>query len=481
MSEFFSNLSTYVFWALYIYITVSVIAVILLENRNPAKSLVWVLALVFLPVVGVVLYAFVGQDFRRKKIISKKSLHRFNANPISETHCGEADKQIAFEPNVMRTVNLLENNAEAAVYAHNKIDVFTSGAETFEAIFADIEAARKHIHVEFYIVENDDVGKRFRDLLARKARQGVRVRFIYDYLGGFSLKKRFFKPLREAGVYFHAFLPAIPYIGLSKVNYRNHRKLLVVDGRVGYTGGMNVADRYVKGNRLGLWRDTQVRFEGAAVHGLQNAFLVDWYFVDRKLITDAKYYPAPTVLGENRNLVQIVSSGPDTDFETIMQGIVSMITSAQRYIYIHTPYFLPTESILSALQIASLSGVDVRLLVPEKSDTHLAQMATKSYFRQILDAGVRVFLYQKAFLHSKAIVVDDMVSTVGTANMDFRSYEQNFELNAFVYDETTAKTLRQAFETDLQQSREITLDEWKQRKKKERLKDSFARLFSPIL
>ncbi len=481
MSEFFSNLSTYVFWALYIYITVSVIAVILLENRNPAKSLVWVLALVFLPIVGVVLYAFVGQDFRRKKIISKKSLHRFNANPTSETHCGETDKKTELSPTVMRTVNLLENNAEAAVYANNKIDVFTSGTAAFEAMFADIEAAREHIHVEFYIVENDEVGKRFRDLLAQKAREGVRVRFIYDYLGGFSLKKRFFKPLREAGVYFHAFLPAIPYIGLSKVNYRNHRKLLVVDGRVGYTGGMNVADRYVKGNRLGLWRDTQVRFEGAAVHGLQNAFLVDWYFVDRKLITDAKYYPAPKMFNECQNLVQIVSSGPDTDFETIMQGIVSMITSAQRYIYIHTPYFLPTESILSALQIASLSGVDVRLLVPEKSDTHLAQMATKSYIRQMLDAGVRVFFYQKTFLHSKAIVVDDVVSTVGTANMDFRSYEQNFELNAFVYDETTAKTLRQAFETDLQQSREITLDEWKQRKKKERLKDSFARLFSPIL
>lgn len=244
---------------------------------------------------------------------------------------------------------------------------------------------------------------------------------------------------------------------------------------------MNVADRYIKGNNLGLWRDTQVRFEGAAVHGLQNAFLIDWFFVSQKLISDLKYYPKPKTFPDLQNLVQIVGSGPDTDFENVMQGIVSMITSAQKYIYIHTPYFLPTETILSALQIASLSGVDVRLMLPEKSDTHLAQMATKSYLLQILGAGVRVFFYRKAFLHSKAIVVDDLVSTVGTSNMDFRSYEQNFELNAFIYDKKTASTLREAFENDLKQCKEITLEGWKRRKKKERLKDSFARLFSPLL
>lgn len=481
MSEFFSNLSTYIFWILYIYIIISIIVVILLENRNPAKSLIWVLVLIFLPIVGIIFYAFVGQNFRRKKIVSKKSLHRLNVHTDFDYYRGRKQEKDSLPLEIKHTIKLLENCAEAPVYGQSKIDVFTSGKDTFDAIFADIESAKEHIHVEFYIVEPDELGFRFRDLLIKKANEGVRVRFIYDYLGGFGLKKKFLQPLRAAGIFVHAFMPAIPYISLSKVNYRNHRKLVVVDGRVGYTGGMNVADRYIKGNRRGLWRDTQVRFEGAAVHGLQNAFLIDWFFVSQKLISDSKYYPKPKVFSDLQNLVQIVSSGPDTDFENVMQGVVSIMNSARKYIYIHTPYFLPTESILSALQIASLGDVDVRLMLPEKSDTHLAQMATRSYLLQMLEAGVRVFFYKKAFLHSKAIVVDDLVSTVGTSNMDFRSYEQNFELNAFVYDEKTAKTLREAFENDLKQCREVTLDGWKRRKKKERLKDSIARLFSPLL
>lgn len=481
MSEFFSNLSTYIFWILYIYIIISIIVVILLENRNPAKSLVWVLVLIFLPIVGIVFYAFVGQDFRRRKIISKKSLHRLNVHTDFDYYRNREQEKDTLPLEIKHTIKLLEKCAESPVYGQSKIDIFTSGKDTFDAIFADIESAKEHIHVEFYIVEPDEIGFRFRDLLIKKAKEGVRVRFIYDYLGGFGLKKKFLQPLKAAGIFVHAFMPAIPYISLSKVNYRNHRKIVVVDGRVGYTGGMNVADRYVKGNKLGLWRDTQVRFEGAAVHGLQNAFLIDWFFVSQKLISDLKYYPKPKVFSEWQNLVQIVSSGPDTDFENVMQGIISMLNSAQKYIYIHTPYFLPTESILSALQIASLSGVDVKLMLPEKSDTHLAQMATKSYLLQILESGVRVFFYKKAFLHSKAIVADDLVSTVGSSNMDFRSYEQNFELNAFIYDEKTAKTLRESFENDLKQCKEITLTGWKRRKKKERLKDSIARLFSPLL
>lgn len=480
MREFFLNLPTYIFWILYAYIILSIIVVILLENRNPAKSLVWVLVLIFLPVVGVIFYAFVGQDYRRRKIISKKSLHRLNLHLETDFYRNREQEKNDLPIGVKRTINLLEKNAEAPIYGQNKIDIFTSGRETFEAIFADIESAKEHIHVEFYIIEPDEIGYRFRDLLIKKAKEGVRVRLIYDHLGSFGLKKSFLQPLKDAGVFAHAFLPAT-YIGFSKVNYRNHRKLIVVDGKIGYTGGINVADRYIKGNRLGLWRDTQVRLEGAAVHGLQNSFLIDWYFVSQKLITDAKYYPKPKVFSDLQNLVQVVCSGPDTDFENVMQGIISLITSAQKYIYIHTPYFLPTESILSALQIASLCGVEVRLMLPEKSDTPLAQMATKSYLRHVLEAGVRVFFYKKAFLHSKAIVSDDLVSTVGTSNMDFRSYEQNFELNAFIYDKRTAITLRKAFEKDLEQCREITLNGWIRRKKKDRLKDSFARLFSPLL
>lgn len=474
----FPDIVDYVILGLYCYVVLSVIGLILLENRNPAKTLIWILALTLLPVIGLVLYIFLGQDFRRKKIISKKTIDRIGRKNISKHLCTNIDfKQVPQK--VMKMVNLLSNNSELPIYANNRIEIFTSGKDAFDAFFTDITRATEHIHIEFYIIANDNAGTRLRDLLIKKVQEGVKVRVIYDYIGSFSLNKKFLQPLKEAGAYIQAFLPIHRQIGLSKINYRNHRKLIVIDGKVGYTGGMNIANRYIVGNHLGIWRDTMVRFEGSAVHGLQNAFLTDWYFVESKLITNKKYYPTPRHF-EN-NIVQIVSSGPDTDWENIMQGIVAMIHSAEKYIYIHTPYFLPTEPILSALQIASLSGIDIRLMLPQRVDTKMIQLATHSYLKHVLEAGIRVFFYQNNFLHSKAIVSDDYVSTIGTANIDFRSYEQNFELNAFVYDKETAISLRKAFENDLKSCKEITLEQWKKRKRKERLKDSLARLFSPIM
>jgi cardiolipin synthase len=472
----FSNIISIIVFGL----VLSVIVLILLENRNPAKTLIWILVLILLPVIGLILYVFIGQDFRRKKIISRKSIDRISRKNISKYLNQNIDVDFEQIPNDAKQISyLLSNNSELPIYTDNRIEIFTSGKDCFEAFFTDIQRATEHIHIEFYIIANDTIGIRLRDLLIKKAKEGVRIRVIYDYLGSFSMNKKFLQPLKEAGAYVQAFLPIHRQIGLSKINYRNHRKLIIIDGKIGYTGGMNIANRYIVGNHLGLWRDTMARFEGAAVHGLQNAFLVDWYFVESKLISDKKYYPVPRTF-EN-NFVQIVSSGPDTDWETIMQGIIAMIHSAKKYIYIHTPYFLPTEPILSALQIASLSGVDVRLMLPQRVDTKMIQLATHSYIKHVLEAGVRVFFYQNNFLHSKAIVADDYVSTIGTANMDFRSYEQNFELNAFIYDDKTAISLRLAFENDLKSCKEITLEQWKKRKRIDRLKDSVARIFSPIM
>ncbi|MBO5975030.1 MAG: cardiolipin synthase [Paludibacteraceae bacterium] len=472
----FSNIVSIIVFGL----VLSVIVLILLENRNPAKTLIWILLLILLPVIGLILYIFIGQDFRRKKIITKKSIDRISRKNITKNLNQILAADFEQMPNDARQIaNLLSNNSELPIYAGNRIETFTSGKECFDAFFTDIQRATEHIHIEFYIIANDTIGIRLRDLLIKKAKEGVRIRVIYDYLGSFSMNKKFLQPLKDAGAYVQAFLPIHRQIGLSKINYRNHRKLIIIDGKIGYTGGMNIANRYIMGNHLGLWRDTMVRFEGAAVHGLQNAFLVDWYFVESKLISDKKYYPTPRTF--DNNFVQIVSSGPDTDWESIMQGITAMIHSAKKYIYIHTPYFLPTEPILSALQIASLSGVDVRLMLPQRVDTKMIQLASHSYLKHILESGVRVFFYQNNFLHSKAIVADDYVSTIGTANMDFRSYEQNFELNAFIYDEKTATSLRLEFENDLKSCKEITLEEWKKRKKIDRLKDSVARIFSPIM
>jgi cardiolipin synthetase len=267
--------------------------------------------------------------------------------------------------------------------------------------------------------------------------------------------------------------------GFSKINYRNHRKIIVIDGKIGYTGGINIADRYIKGNRLGKWRDTIVRMNGEAVHGLQNLFLTDWYFVDKRLITDDKYYPTPQTY--RKNYTQIVNSGPDTDWESILQGLLTVFSNAKKHIYIHTPYFLPPESLMIAIQMAALSGVDVRLMLPMKSDTIIASAASSSYFLNILEAGARIFLYQNNFLHSKAITVDDEVGIVGTANIDNRSFEHNYEVSAFIYDRQTATIMREAFENDLLSCKEIELASWINRKLFTRIKESLARLLSPLL
>jgi cardiolipin synthase len=324
------------------------------------------------------------------------------------------------------------------------------------------------------------ISNKLRELLIRKAKQGVRVRMIYDYWGSFNLSKKYLKSLDEAGVYSQPFLPFRWQISRSnKINYRNHRKVVIVDGKIGFTGGLNVADRYIYGNKLGKWRDTFVRFEGAAVHGLQLLFLIDWYFVDRKYVEGPQYFPEPVKF--ESNLVQFVSSGPDTDWEAIMQGIASAIMSATKYIYIHTPYFMPNDVIANSMEIASLSGVDVRLMIPRRSDSRLSDASTFSYLGRAMEAGVRVFIYNEGFLHSKAIVIDDFISIVGSTNIDERSFDQNFEANAFIYSPVTAMELKEHFLNDINNCDELTLDAWNNRRHRQKLKESFARLFSPLM
>jgi cardiolipin synthase len=373
----------------------------------------------------------------------------------------------------------LYKNSDAAVWANNKIEILSDGESTFKAMFDAIESAENHIHIEFFIFGNDIISNKLRELLIQKAKQGIRVRMIYDYLGSFNLSGIYIQSLKDAGVYVKPFLPLRLRLRRSKINFRNHRKVLIVDGKFGFTGGLNIADRYLFGNNLGKWRDTFVRFEGSVVHGLQSLFLTDWYFVERKLITDAKYYPEPQVF-EN-NLVQIVSSGPDSDWETIMQGISAAIMASKKYIFIHTPYFVPNDIVLHSVCIAALSGIDVRLMIPTKSDSRLSDACTSSYLGEILEAGVKVYRYKKGFLHSKAIVIDDNLSIVGSANLDERSFNQNFEANAFIFDRKTATHLKNLFIKDMQNCTEISFQDWHNRKRNQKLKESIARLFSPLV
>jgi len=437
-----------------------------------------VLVLLFLPVLGMIFYLLLGQNYRKQKIISKKSIRRVTDRPVASFDINQlntghmAERQLSL-------VKMLYKNSDAAGYAYNKIEVLPTGESTFNAVFEAIRNAKDHIHIEFFIFDDDRISNQLRELLIQKANEGLRVRMIYDYWGSFVLSKKYLKTLRDAGVFVRSFLPLRLRFSRSKINYRNHRKLVIVDGKIGFTGGLNVADRYMYGNLLGPWRDTFVRLEGSAVHGLQLLFMVDWYFVESKLLVHEKYFPEPEKFDDN--LVQIVSSGPDTDWEAIMQGIASAVMSATKYIYIHTPYFMPNEVVATCIQMAALSGVDVRLMIPTRSDSRLSDASTSSYLGQMLEAGVRVFRYRNGFLHSKAIVIDDFISIVGSCNMDERSFTQNFEANAFIYDLKTAIHLKALFVWDTENCEEVTLESWTNRKRRQKLKESFARLFSPLM
>ena len=464
---------------LYGYTLLSTISVLLLENRNPAKSLSWMMVLLFIPVIGMFFYLLLGQEYRKKKIISEKSIRSVIDRPVASFDINMLDRGLIAD-NHLNLIKLLYKNSEAAGYAFNKIDVLSDGESTFKAIFDAIANAKDHVHIEFFIFDDDKISNQLRELLIRKAKEGVRVRMIYDYWGSFDLSKKYLKSLLDAGAFVRPFLPFRWQISRSnKINYRNHRKLIVVDGKIGFTGGLNVADRYVYGSALGSWRDTFIRVEGAAVHGFQLLFLVDWYFVDRKLIEGPEYFPVPKIF--EPNLIQLVNSGPDTDWEAIMQGIASAIMSATKYVYIHSPYFMPTEVIATCIQMAALSGVDVRLMIPLKSDARLSDASTFSYLGQALEAGVRVFQYKNGFLHSKAIVIDDFISIVGSCNLDERSFFQNFEANAFIYDPKTAIKLNSLYLKDMENCEELTLEAWTNRKHRQKLKESFARLFSPLM
>ena len=472
------HIITLVLTVLYGYTIFSAISVILLENRNPSKSLSWVLVLIFLPFIGLLFYILFGQDYRKRKMISQKSITRIKARPVASINLEKLDKT-HMKGHFLKLTRLLHTNSEADGYAYNKIEIHSQPEEIFGSMFEAIRNAKEHIHIEFFIIENDHISNLLRELLIQKSREGVRVRMIYDYLGSFNLTYAYVHSLREAGVYVKPFLPFRLRFRRSKINYRNHRKLIIVDGEIGFTGGVNIADRYMYGNRLGMWRDTVVRIEGAGVHGIQKLFLTDWYFVEKKIITDAKYFPAPKKFDEN--LIQFVASGPDTDWPAIMQGMAAAIMAAERYVYIHTPYFMPNDLIAGSIQLAAMSGVQVFLMIPAKSDARLSDASTFSYLGSMLEAGVRVFRYTTGMLHSKAIVIDDFISIIGSTNMDERSFEQNFEANAFIYEEKTALHLKDLFALDLGECEELTLDEWNNRKRRQKLKESFARLFSPLM
>ncbi|EGW40155.1 phospholipase D family protein [Desulfosporosinus sp. OT] len=458
-------------------------SVIFLENRDPTKTIIWLLILGALPVMGALLYLLFGRVVRKHQLsrhkqggqeqfeeILKEQQVRLKAEDIDRAGTISMNKKLA---------QLLLNDAAAPLTLNNRSEVLTNGPDTFKALFAALEGAKDHIHLEFFIFHYDAIGQDILNLLISKASKGVKVRVLVDGLANRSLTKRFGE-LRKVGVEAEGFYPVrFPFLS-RRLNLRNHRKIVVVDGRVGFIGGLNVGDEYLSRNkRIGFWRDTFLKLEGDSVNFLQNVFLNDWNGVTHQDINDLLYYPQPQYFG--RQMTQIAATGPDSDWGSMLQIFFVALTSAEKTIYIETPYFIPDEGSVMALKTAALSGLDVRIILQGVPDHKITYWASHSYVEELLELGVRIYRYQKGILHAKVLILDSKIGVVGSTNFDIRSFSLNFEISAFIYDCQFALRLEQDFHQDLADSNEILLEEYKKRPLVNRVKESSARLFSPLL
>ena len=467
------------FLVVYVITIVGTISVVIGENRNPVKSLAWVTVLLLLPALGLILYLFFGRSLKDVHIISRKDKRKLESitNPAAATIDSEKLSQ-----STQKFMRLTKSLAQAPSYMGNQIEIFTTGKEKFDALKRDIESAESYIHLQYYIFENDTIGRELRDLMVAKAKQGVEVRVIYDHVGSFTINAAFFQRMRREGVDAHAFL-RITFTQLAnRLNWRNHRKLVVIDGKVGYIGGMNIADRYVTGTRThAAWRDTHLRIVGPAVAGLYYSFAVDWNFMKRGLLLNDIPANDPNSPAPGNDMVQVFPSGPTGQWSSISFVFLKAISSAQKCVFIQTPYFLPSDALLKALQASALSGVDVRLMLPRHNDSRLLKLAAGSYLKQCMLAGIKVYFYEPTMMHAKCVIVDDDFTTTGSTNFDFRSFEHNFECNVLVYSHDFNQRMKDVFISDLEHSTRIYLAQWRRRPLYIKALESIVRLLSPIL
>lgn len=467
----------FILFAIYVVSIISTIVVILSENRSPVKSLAWVTVLLMMPVLGIVLYFFFGRSLKNTRMISRRNRRKlrrkesFRRVKFSGLELSDASVQ---------QIKLSKTLSGAIYYPGNSARIFTNGKDMFDAQLLDIANARHYINVQYYIVSDDNIGTIFADALIKKAREGVKVRLIYDHVGSFKTSNSFFKRLTDNGVEVYPFFKvAFPTLG-TRINWRNHRKLTIIDGNIGYIGGMNVADRYVDGGKsFPLWRDTHLRIEGPAVGGLQYSFAVDWNFMGKPLIED----PADTAMTEPNGAadMQLLTSGPTSQWSNISFLFIKAIGNAKKRVFIQTPYFLPTEGILRSLQTAALAGVDVRIMMPLHSDSQMLDAASHSYILECLQAGIKIYFFTAGMLHSKTLLVDYEFASVGSTNLDFRSFEHNFESNIQVYSKEFNEELSALFMADIASSVRVSQSEWKKRPFVKKAGESIIRLLSPIL
>lgn len=466
------------------------VIIIFFQRRNPKSVWTWLLALNFVPVFGIIFYLLFGQDLKKSRMFRVKEVSDRLNHPVKRQEEKIRSRLAPGEhsdPMFRDFSNLILYNLEtsgAVLTGDNRVTVYTDGQVKFEELRKELRRARHYIHIQYYIIKNDELFDSIVPILLEKVRQGVEVRILYDGMGGRFMPKKRWEELRAAGIQVGVFFP--PFLGWLnlRVNYRNHRKIVVIDGEKGFVGGFNIGREYISRDRkFGYWRDTHLRIEGKGAISLQIRFALDWnYAAGENLFRHMEYFTCPDREQQDRQVcLQIIASGPDTREPHIRNNYLELFHKAKHHIYIQTPYFIPDEAIFSALKMAALSGVDVRLMIPCKPDHPFVYWATCSYAGELLDYGAKVYVYENGFLHSKGVMVDGRVSCYGTANMDIRSFELNFEVNATIYDEDTTKELEQAFMDDLPHCLELTSEAYRKRTLWIRIKEQCSRLLSPLL
>ena len=465
-------------------LSLAVIAHLVLRRQDPTATLAWALWIILVPYLGVVAYLLLGRRRLERRIRQRRDnasaiephLERLEQG-IEELIPGAAPSKLT-QPDEQELVNLSNRMGARPPTCGNRVELFTDGDSAYDSLEQAIAAAEQHIHLEYYIYEEDHTGRRFRDLMVRKAKEGVQVRVLVDGVGSYGVEE-FMSPLVEAGGQVAVFLP-VNIARWSRVNLRNHRKIAVIDGSIAFTGGVNIGDEYTgRKGKVGAWRDTHLCTEGPSVYHLQEVFAEDWHFATGEDPMDDSWFPDQEQVGDV--MVQVVASGPDTDHQPIKCILFAAITSARHRVFLTTPYFVPDQAILMALKTAALKGVDVRLLLPRRSDMPLVRNAGRSYYDELIDSGVRLFEYTGGILHAKTMVVDDTWATVGSANMDIRSFRLNFEINLALYGADFAAHLGAVFERDLESAAEVTSEDLAGRRPGRRVAESLARLLSPLL
>jgi cardiolipin synthase len=462
---------------------------IIYDTRSTSKTSAYLLLTVFLPGLGMIIYFVVGANYRKNILYSKKIVKNSRLlNEIRKRIYLESEKTWdTGEPEVKshkKLARLLLNDSMSPLSGSNEVKLLLNGENKFPEVLKQLQKAKHHIHIEYYIFEDEVIGNQIKDVLIQKAKEGVAVRFIYDDFGSRSIRKKLVPELLEAGVQAFPFYQIYFMALANRVNYRNHRKIIIIDGCVGFVGGINVSDRYInsKENKNQVyWRDTHIMIKGPGVYYLQYLFICDWNFCSEEELEPHEDFFCATKSKTSDAIVQIAASGPDSETPTIMFSLIQAIGMAEEEILISTPYFIPGESILDALNVAAKSGVKVKLLVPGKSDSAFVDSAARSYYGEILRSGVEIYFYQKGFMHAKTLVSDGKLSIIGTANMDHRSFELNFEVNSMIYDSHLSKQLRDAFYDDLKHSVKINPATWAKRPLYKQLPEKLTRLLSPLL